>query len=132
MSTVRDDRRARRLLRLGSDAGPAELRPGFMERLSARLGEEERARAAAADPAAAGDALGALAALAHPALAMALAAALLAGVFLFLSPSGSNDGSGDTLAALFEGDPSYEALVADGGSGWLSAIDPGDNGGGGR
>jgi hypothetical protein len=123
----RGDLRARRLLRLGSDPGAAPatdvaaagLRPGFMERLRARIAADARAASPVASrpasPASAGagpagwpDALGALA---RPALALGGAAAVLAGAVLLLSPAAPAGAGGDTLAALVEEDPDLFALL---------------------
>jgi hypothetical protein len=121
----RGDLRARRLLRLGSDAGAAPatdvaaagLRPGFMERLRARIAADGRAASpvasrpdfpasAGANPAGWPDALGALA---RPALALGCAAVVLAGAVLLLSPAAP--AGADTLAALVEEDPDLGALL---------------------
>jgi len=128
------DLRARRLLRIGSDpeadapgAAPSGLRPGFMERLRARLAAEERQAAEGWTDA--------LATLSRPALGMACAAVIIAGALLLLSPAvpsepGERD-EGDTLAALVE-DSSTLGTLLDGGRGSLwSAIDAnGDTAGG--
>ncbi len=154
MTEDRRDLRARRLLRLGSGAGAAGasgaadtagaagavgapgaggLRPGFMQRLRARIEAEERAAAAAGaagrEPA---DFLGALGALARPALGLAFAVALLSGVFLLLSPSapaGASGEGGDTLAALVEEDPALSALFGSEAGGVWPAIEAAGSGG---
>jgi len=126
-----DDERARRLLQMGSDAGPAGLRPGFVERLRARMAAvereaaEERAAAAGGAFGPAGDPVGALAALTRPALAFALGAVLLAGAFFAWSPQPSARADQETLAALLEEAPALQALL----SGEARDLLPLDNGG---
>jgi hypothetical protein len=135
MTKDRSDRRARTLLRLGSGAGAAGtngepgvagapgLRPGFMERLLARLETEGGAGRA--------DVFGTLA---RPTLGVALALTILAGVFLFLSPTAPGAGEGgDALATLIDDDPVLGALLARDGEGLWPGIDGveagGDDGG---
>jgi hypothetical protein len=137
MTEDRRDLRARRLLRLGSEAGPAGasgLRPGFMERLRARIESEKRQAAGAGGASGLGSAgwLDALGALARPALGLAFAVLILAGAFLLLSPllPGGGGDDGDTLAALVEDDPALSALLGNEGSGVWSVIDTVGNGSG--
>jgi len=125
MTRERKDLRARRLLQMGSEAGTAGLRPGFMERLRARMAAEERAAAAGGALGPAGDPVGALAALARPALAFALGAVILAGAFFAWSPQPSARADQETLAALLEDAPALQALL----SGEARGLLPLDNGG---
>lgn len=99
------DLRALSLLAFGSPSGPeAGLRPGFEERLKARL---------ASGPARSGASwLDAIDWLARPSLGIAAALlAVTAGVYVWVAPRSSPSPSAD-LALLVEGDPVLDRLLS--------------------